>query len=85
MNFCVTDGLSILCTRYVSSLHDEAASLYFSSGTSFYEREKGMFRMRKEDRRQNIVVVASEPLTFQKGASPELRDGEPTSYRGLKV
>lgn len=68
MNFCVTDGVSILCTRYVSSLHDEAASLYFSSGTSFYEREKGRFRMRKEDRRQNIVVVASEPLTFEKGA-----------------
>lgn len=67
MNFCVTDGVSILCTRYVSSLHDEAASLYFSSGTSFYEREKGRFRMRKEDRRQNIVVVASEPLTFEKG------------------
>lgn len=66
MNFCVTDGLSILCTRYVSSLHDEAASLYFSSGTSFYEREKGRFRMKKEDRRQNIVVVASEPLTFEK-------------------
>ncbi|CAO1620009.1 unnamed protein product [Jaminaea pallidilutea] len=66
MNFCVTDGRSILCTRYVSSLHDEAASLYFSSGTSFYEREKGRFRMRKEDRRQNIVVVASEPLTFEK-------------------
>lgn len=66
MNFCVTDGLSVLCTRYVSSLHDEAASLYFSSGTSFYERSKGMFRMRKEDRRQNIVMVASEPLTFEK-------------------
>ncbi|PWN29605.1 N-terminal nucleophile aminohydrolase [Jaminaea rosea] len=66
MNFCVTDGQSIVCTRYVSSLHDEAASLYFSSGTSFYEREKGRFRMRKEDRRQNIVVVASEPLTFEK-------------------
>lgn len=66
MNFCVTDGLSVLCTRYVSSLHDEAASLYFSSGTSFYERSKGMYRMRKEDRRQNIVVVASEPLTFEK-------------------
>ncbi|CAO1623591.1 unnamed protein product [Sympodiomycopsis kandeliae] len=66
MNFCVTDGLSVLCTRYVSSLHDEAASLYFSSGTSFYERSKGLYRMRKEDRRQNIVVVASEPLTFEK-------------------
>lgn len=27
MNFCVTDGRSIVCTRYVSSKVDEAASL----------------------------------------------------------
>lgn len=27
MNFCVTDGKSIVCTRYVSSKVDEAASL----------------------------------------------------------
>ena len=27
MNFCVTDGESVVATRYISSRHDEAASL----------------------------------------------------------
>lgn len=31
MNFCVTDGKSIVCTRYVSSKVDEAASLVCKS------------------------------------------------------
>lgn len=66
MNFCVTDGQSIICTRYVSSKHDQAASLYFSSGTSFYEHSPGTYRMVKTDKREKIIVVASEPLTFEK-------------------
>lgn len=66
MNFCVTDGESIVCTRYISSRTDEAASLFFSTGTSFYERTPGSYRMVKADRRQKIIVVASEPLTFEK-------------------
>ncbi|PKI82807.1 hypothetical protein MVES_003230 [Malassezia vespertilionis] len=57
MNFCVTDGQSIACTRYVSSKTDEAASLH----------SEGAYRMVKADRRQKIVVIASEPLTFEKG------------------
>ena len=40
---------------------------YFSTGTSFYEHSEGAYRMVKADRRQKIVVVASEPLTFEKG------------------
>ncbi|PWZ01654.1 N-terminal nucleophile aminohydrolase [Testicularia cyperi] len=66
MNFCVTDGQSVICTRYVSSKEDQAASLYFSSGTSFYEHAPGAYRMVKTDRREKIIVVASEPLTFEK-------------------
>ena len=27
MNFCVTDGESVIATRYINSRHDEAASL----------------------------------------------------------
>ncbi|KAF2489831.1 N-terminal nucleophile aminohydrolase [Lophium mytilinum] len=37
LNFAVTDGHSVVCTRYVSSCTDEAASLFFSSGTSWLE------------------------------------------------
>jgi hypothetical protein len=41
LNFAVTDGQSVVATRYVNSSTDEAASLYFSTGTSF-EAASGM-------------------------------------------
>ena len=81
LNFCITDGESVVCTRYVSSKTDEAASLvrvrtthkqYFSTGTSFYEHAKGEYRMVKAGRQQNIVVIASEPLTFEQGEYSQL-------------
>ena len=40
---------------------------YFSAGPSFYEHAEGEYRMVKAGRRQKIVVVASEPLTFEQG------------------
>lgn len=41
---------------------------WFSSGTSFNEYAPGGFyKMFKEDKRQNIIMVASEPLTFEQG------------------
>lgn len=33
LNFCVTDGRSIIATRYITSATDEAASLWFSTGS----------------------------------------------------
>ena len=69
LNFAVADGHSVVCSRYVSSSTDEAASLYFSSGTNWVEDpgRKGEFRMERRDRGSDIVVVASEPLTFERG------------------
>jgi glutamine amidotransferase len=68
LNFAATDGHSVVCTRYVSSRSDEAASLYFSSGTRFHEyMEGGFYRMERHDRGQDLVMVASEPLTFERG------------------
>ncbi|KAI4206110.1 MAG: hypothetical protein LQ346_001293 [Caloplaca aetnensis] len=69
LNFAVTDGHSVVCTRYVSSMTDEAASLYWSSGTSWQEDNsmKGRFRMERRDKGADIVLVASEPLTFERG------------------
>ncbi|CUA73868.1 hypothetical protein RSOLAG22IIIB_01389 [Rhizoctonia solani] len=67
MNFCITDGKSVVATRYVSSRKDEAASLWFSSGTTFHEYAPGgHYRMTKSDKRENIFMIASEPLTFEK-------------------
>ncbi|KAJ7596987.1 N-terminal nucleophile aminohydrolase [Mycena floridula] len=67
MNFCVTDGETVVATRYISSKKDEAASLWFSSGTTFSEyAEGGHYRMSKADKRENIIMIASEPLTFER-------------------
>ncbi|KAF2652230.1 N-terminal nucleophile aminohydrolase [Lophiostoma macrostomum CBS 122681] len=79
LNFAVTDGESVVCTRYVSSTTDEAASLFFSSGTSWKESKNGHatearsaepgqkdYVMERRDKGSNIVLVASEPLTFER-------------------
>lgn len=67
LNFAVTDGHTVVCTRYVSSKTDEAASLYFSSGTKWKEGQtKGQYKMERHDKGADIAVVASEPLTFER-------------------
>lgn len=73
LNFAVTDGHDVVCSRYVSSKSDEAASLFFSSGTSWKApnpakgEEKGDYKMERRDKGADIVLVASEPLTFERG------------------
>jgi glutamine amidotransferase len=68
LNFAVADGHSVVCTRYVTSATDEAASLYFSSGTCWKEEGgKGNYKMERRDKGADIVLVASEPLTFERG------------------
>ena len=67
LNFAVTDGHSVIVTRYVSSKTDAAASLYYSSGTAWVEgQEKGQFKMERRDKASDVVLVASEPLTFER-------------------
>lgn len=67
LNFAVTDGHSVICTRYVSSKTDEAASLYYSSGTTWEDKSrKGEYQMDRRDKGADIVLVASEPLTFER-------------------
>ena len=76
LNFAVTDGHSVVCTRYVSSTTDEAASLYFSSGTSWkQEGPTGNYKMERRDKGADIVLVASEPLTFERGRQNSLGSG----------
>ncbi|PQE28421.1 glucosamine 6-phosphate synthetase protein [Rutstroemia sp. NJR-2017a BBW] len=67
LNFAITDGHSVVCTRYVSSKTDEAASLYYSSGTTWEDKSsKGEYQMDRRDKGADIVLVASEPLTFER-------------------
>ena len=71
LNFAVTDGNSVICTRYISSSKDEAASLYYSSGTQWVTRTSDpndrQYQMERRDKGSDIVLVASEPLTFERG------------------
>ncbi|KAE9392779.1 N-terminal nucleophile aminohydrolase [Gymnopus androsaceus JB14] len=76
MNFCVTDGETVIATRYVSSKTDEAASLWFSSGTTFSEfggPGRGHYKMSKSDKRENTIMIASEPLTFERADWMEIK------------
>ncbi|KAJ1850754.1 glutamine amidotransferase subunit [Coemansia sp. RSA 2703] len=67
MNFAVTDGQSVVCTRYITSSEREGASLFYSSGSEFRnEQESGQYRMVKANKREDVVVVASEPLTYER-------------------
>ncbi|KKA27381.1 hypothetical protein TD95_000468 [Thielaviopsis punctulata] len=77
LNFAVTDGYSTICTRYISSSIDEAASLYYSSGTQWEEKHGDTagkatqtqghnYQMERNDKGADIVLVASEPLTFER-------------------
>lgn len=67
MNFAVTDGELIVISRYITSKTDEAASLHFSTGSKFFEYEPGLFKMERLNRSQDVIFVASEPLTFERG------------------
>ncbi|KAI7781549.1 glutamine amidotransferase [Diaporthe eres] len=69
LNFCVSDGHSIICTRYINSSTDEAASLYYSSGTQWETRQHDdneNYQMKRRDKGADVVLVSSEPLTFER-------------------
>ena len=38
LNFAVSDGATLIATRYVSHEHEEAASLYYAEGSAFQAR-----------------------------------------------
>lgn len=71
LNFAVTDGHSVICTRYVSSSTDQAASLYYSSGSQWEHQpaagDDQNYQMERRDKGADVVLVASEPLTFERG------------------
>lgn len=72
-NFSCTE-LTTYPHRYISSRTSEASSLFFSSGTSFDEyQEGGLYRMTKADKRENIIMIASEPLTFERNDWMEVK------------
>lgn len=73
LNFALTDGHSVVCSRYVSSSKDEAASLYYASGTQWTTTttnpDDSHYQMERRDKGADLVLIASEPLTFDRGQS----------------
>lgn len=67
LNFAITDGESVVVSRYITSKTDEAASLHFSTGSRFFEYGPGLFKMERLNKSQDVIFVASEPLTFERG------------------
>lgn len=67
LNLAVTDGDSVVVCRYITLATDEAASLHFSTGSRFFEYEPGHFKMERLNRSQDVIFVALEPLTFERG------------------
>ena len=66
LNFCVTDGATVLATKHVIG-KGPAASLYLACGSGWEadDEEEGVFRMARRDRREEVVIVASERLTAE--------------------
>jgi predicted glutamine amidotransferase len=62
LNMAVTDGVSAVVSRFISTNDERADSLYFCSG-SHYVCQDGVCRMEELDNGRGAVIVASEPLS----------------------
>lgn len=68
LNFVVSDGDSLVASRYVINLQNDkakAASLYYASGNSYQSdgTAPGNYEMKHTDRRPSLAIISSEPLT----------------------
>jgi len=66
LNLAVTDGTCAVISRYISGGSQKANSLYVHSG-SRYLCTDGLCRMVEPGSRNKAVIVASEPLSQDKG------------------
>ncbi len=71
-NFAMTDGQTIIATRYISDPELPPHSLYVSAGDAF-ENVEGQYRMRPTQRQPRAVIIASEPLTDERSDWTEVR------------
>ncbi|MCG8670276.1 MAG: hypothetical protein MI867_12735, partial [Pseudomonadales bacterium] len=63
LNLCLTDGKTLVASRYVNHPTAKPASLYFTSGSDFSVSESGKMILGKNDRQDHVVILASEPIT----------------------
>ena len=62
MNFCVTDGTIIVCSRYISiNINNEKPpSMYISTGEEYITNTNCSYM--KESKINNCVIISSEPI-----------------------
>ncbi|CAI5952770.1 unnamed protein product [Closterium sp. NIES-64] len=65
LNFVVSDGRTVVATKYCNLPHEECATLYYASGSRFeaLDGSSNDYLVRHADRRGLLGIVASEPLT----------------------
>ena len=64
LNFVVSDGRSLVATRYASRDDATPASLYYALGSAFEARPQTKdYGFRRNDKRARACIVASEPVT----------------------
>eukprot|EP00850_Spirogloea_muscicola_P002699 SM000010S04337 [mRNA] locus=s10:1062363:1070596:- [translate_table: standard] len=65
LNFVVSDGKTVVSTRYTNIVGEPGASLYYASGSKFecVDRKSNEYFVKHSDRRGLLGIVASEPLT----------------------
>lgn len=57
LNFCVSDGATLVATRYTSSPDEEPASLYYAEGCSYDRSKEGV----EESGIASAAAAASDP------------------------
>jgi len=73
MNFVVSNGNTVIATRFIDHPTATPVTLYFTSG-SRYTCEDGTHKMIQNDRRQHCHIIASEPLNQQEEWIPVPRN-----------
>uniref|UniRef100_A0A6B2LAB9 Glutamine amidotransferase type-2 domain-containing protein n=1 Tax=Arcella intermedia TaxID=1963864 RepID=A0A6B2LAB9_9EUKA len=63
MNFAISDGKTVIVTRYTYPSTALPVSLYFASGSQFTIGKDNDYEMHQTDRRQTCHIIASEPLS----------------------
>jgi len=65
MNFALTDGHTIVATRFRNHPMEDPPNLYFSFGSEFAQDPDGLYRMHGEARgKRDTVLITTEPLTM---------------------
>ncbi len=65
LNLCITNGSSIIATRYTTNPNVQPATLYYMYGRRYYCDGK-VCRMEPSIGTPNAIVIASEPFTARK-------------------